>query len=155
MDPLKIAILSRGPRLYSTRKLREAAEKRGHKVKVLDTMKFALYIEAGQPDLTFGGKPLSTYDAIIPRIGTSITFFGSSVVRQFEQMGTYCLNTADAILASRDKLASMQELSSHNVGIAETAFVRNPTDVLKAIQAMGGAPLFCSQESGRPWYQPT
>ncbi len=141
MDPLKIAILSRGPRLYSTRKLREAAEKRGHKVKVLDTMKFALYIEAGQPDLTFGGKPLSTYDAIIPRIGTSITFFGSSVVRQFEQMGTYCLNTADAILASRDKLASMQELSSHNVGIAETAFVRNPTDVLKAIQAMGGAPV--------------
>ncbi|EDY83297.1 alpha-L-glutamate ligase, RimK family, putative [Verrucomicrobiia bacterium DG1235] len=141
MDPLKIAILSRGPRLYSTTRLREAAEKRGHKVKVLDTMKFALYIEAGQPDLTYGGKALSSYDAVIPRIGTSITFFGSSVVRQFEQMGTYCLNTADAILASRDKLASMQELSSHNIGIAETAFVRNPADVLKAIQAMGGAPV--------------
>ncbi|MDQ8184377.1 30S ribosomal protein S6--L-glutamate ligase [Pelagicoccus sp. SDUM812002] len=141
MEPLKLAILSRGPRLYSTRRLREAAEKRGHKVKVLDTMKFALYIEAGRPDLTYGGKALSSYDAIIPRIGTSVTFFGSSVVRQFEQMGTYCLNTADAILASRDKLASMQELSSHNIGIAETAFVRNPNDVLKAIQAMGGAPV--------------
>lgn len=141
MDPLKLAILSRGPRLYSTSRLREAAEKRGHKVKVLDTMKFALYIEAGRPDLTYGGKALSHYDAIIPRIGTSVTFFGSAVVRQFEQMGTYCLNTADAILASRDKLASMQELSSHNIGIAETAFVRHPTDVLKAIQAMGGAPV--------------
>lgn len=141
MDPLKLAILSRGPRLYSTRRLREAAEKRGHKVKVLDTMKFALYVEAGQPDLTFSGKPLSFYDAVIPRIGTSVTFYGSAVVRQFEQMGTYCLNTADAILASRDKLASMQELSSHNVGIAETAFVRHPNDILKAIQAMGGAPV--------------
>ncbi|MBC2605329.1 30S ribosomal protein S6--L-glutamate ligase [Pelagicoccus albus] len=138
---MKIAILSRGPRLYSTSRLREAAEKRGHKVKVLDTLKFAMYIESGQPDLTYGGKALSHYDAVIPRIGTSITFFGSAVVRQFEQMGTYCLNTADAILASRDKLASMQELSSHNVGIAETAFVRNPNDILKAIQAMGGAPV--------------
>ena len=107
MIPLKIAILSRGARLYSTRRLKEAALARGHKVRVLDTMQFGIYLESGQPDLTFRGKPINRYDAIIPRIGNSITFFGTAVVRQFEQMGTYCLNTADAIMASRDKLASM------------------------------------------------
>lgn len=148
MDPLKIAILSRGPRLYSTRRLREAAELRGHKAKVLDTMKFGMYIESGRPDVTYKGKPLSHFDVVIPRIGTSVTFFGTAVVRQFEQMGTYCLNTADAIMASRDKLASMQELSSHAIGIAETAFVRNPTDVLHAIQSMGGAPVVLKLLSG-------
>jgi len=111
-------------------------------------MKFGIYLEPQQPDLTFSGKPLSHYDAVIPRIGTSVTFFGSAVVRQFEQMGTYCLNTADAILASRDKLASMQELSSHDIGIAETAFVRNPKDVLRAIETMGGAPVVLKLISG-------
>jgi len=85
---------------------------------------------------------------LFPGIGTSITFFGAAVVRQFEQMGTYCLNTADAIVASRDKLASMQELSSHNIGIAETAYVRNQSDVLHAIQEMGGAPVVIKLLSG-------
>ncbi|MCH6258943.1 30S ribosomal protein S6--L-glutamate ligase [Puniceicoccaceae bacterium K14] len=148
MGSLKIAILSRGPRLYSTRRLKEAAIARGHKVKVLDTLQFGIYLESGQPDLTFRGKPLSHYDAIIPRIGNSITFFGTAVVRQFEQMGAYCLNNADSIMASRDKLASMQELSTHNIGIAETAFVRNPSDILQAIQAMGGAPVVIKLLSG-------
>lgn len=148
MNSLKIAILSRGPRLYSTSRIKEAAIARGHKVKVLDTTKFGLYLESGQPDLTYRGKPLSHYDAVIPRIGNSITFFGSAVVRQFEQVGTYCLNNAEAILASRDKLASMQELSTHDIGIAETAFVRNPSDILKAIQAMGGAPVIIKLLSG-------
>lgn len=148
MNALKIAILSRQSRLYSTRRIKEAAIARGHKVKVLDTLQFGLYLEAGQPDLTLQGKPLSHYDAVIPRIGNSITFFGTAVVRQFEQMGAYCLNTADAIMASRDKLASMQELSSHNIGIAETAFVRNPKDILQAIQAMGGAPVVIKLLSG-------
>lgn len=148
MNALKIAILSRQSRLYSTRRIKEAAIARGHKVKVLDTLQFGLYLEAGQPDLTFRGNPLSHYDAVIPRIGNSITFFGTAVVRQFEQMGAYCLNTADAIMASRDKLASMQELSSHNIGIAETAFVRNPKDILQAIQAMGGAPVVIKLISG-------
>ena len=87
MSPLKIAILSRGPRLYSTSRLKEAALKRGHSVKVLDTTQFGLYLESGQPDLTYRGKPISHYDAVIPRIGNSITFFGSAVVRQFEQVG--------------------------------------------------------------------
>ena len=148
MIPLKIAILSRGARLYSTRRLKEAALARGHKVRVLDTMQFGIYLESGQPDLTFRGKPINRYDAIIPRIGNSITFFGTAVVRQFEQMGTYCLNTADAIMASRDKLASMQELSTHNVGIAETAFVRNSSDILHAIKTMGGAPVVIKLVSG-------
>ena len=148
MNPLKIAILSRGPRLYSTRRLKEAALERGHKVKVLDTLKFGLYLSQGEPDLTFRGKPISHYDAVIPRIGNSITFYGTAVVRQFEQMGTFCLNTADSIMASRDKLASMQALSRHDVGIAETAFVRNQTDILQAINEMGGAPVIIKLLSG-------
>lgn len=84
----------------------------------------------------------------MPRIGNSVTFFGSAVVRQFEQMGVFCLNTADSILASRDKLSSMQALSRHDIGIAETAFVRNQNDVLHAIQEMGGAPVVIKLISG-------
>lgn len=145
---MKIGILSRGPKLYSTRRLREAAIKGGHKARVFDTLKFGLYLRKGEPDVTYGGKPISHYDAMIPRIGNSITFFGSSVVRQFEQMGTFCLNTADSIVASRDKLSSMQALSRHDVGIAETAFVRNQKDILQAIQEMGGAPVIIKLLSG-------
>ncbi len=148
MNPLKIAILSRGPRLYSTKRLKEAAIARGHKVKVLDTLKFGIYLRQGEPDLTFRGKPLSLYDAVVPRIGSSITFYGAAVVRQFEQMGAFCLNTADSIMASRDKLASMQALSRHDVGIAETAFVRDQSDILGAINEMGGAPVIIKLLSG-------
>jgi len=148
MDPLKIAILSRSNRLYSTKRLKGAALARGHKVKVLDTLKFGLYLSQGEPDLTFRGKPISHYDAVIPRIGNSITFYGTAVVRQFEQMGTFCLNTADSIMASRDKLASMQALSRHDVGIAQTAFVREQRDILSAINEMGGAPVIIKLLSG-------
>ena len=148
MNPLNIAILSIGSKLYSTRRLKEAAVHRGHKVRILNTKQFGIYLESGQPDLTFRSKPVQNFNAIIPRIGNSMTFFGTAVVRQFQQMGTYCLNTADAIMASRDKLASLQELSSHNIGIAETAFVRNPEDVLQAIQVMGGAPVIIKLLSG-------
>jgi ribosomal protein S6--L-glutamate ligase len=148
MDPLKIAILSRGPRLYSTRRLVEAAEARGHRVKVLDTLRFGLFLESGMPDLTYRSKPVAHFDAVIPRIGNSLTFFGTAVVRQFAQMGVFCLNTADGIMASRDKLASMQALSRHEVGIAETAFVRGQADTLRAIQAMGGAPVVIKLLSG-------
>ncbi|TVP75894.1 MAG: RimK family alpha-L-glutamate ligase [Puniceicoccaceae bacterium] len=145
---MKIGILSRGSKLYSTRRLREAAIKGGHKVRVFDTLKFGLYLRKGEPDVTYGGKPVVHYDAMIPRIGNSITFYGSAVVRQFEQMGTYCLNTAESILASRDKLSSMQALSRHDIGIAETAFVRNQNDILQAIQEMGGAPVIIKLLSG-------
>jgi ribosomal protein S6--L-glutamate ligase len=115
---------------------------------VFDTLKFGLYLRQGEPDVTYGGKPIRHYDAIIPRIGTSVTFYGTAVVRQFEQMGSYCLNTADSILASRDKLSSMQALSRHDIGIAETAFVRNQKDILQAIQEMGGAPVVIKLLSG-------
>lgn len=148
MESLKIAILSRGPRLYSTQRLKAAIEARGHKVKVLNPLKFGMYVEPGSPELTYNGKALSSYDAVIPRIGNSVTFYGAAVVRQFEQMGVFCLNTADAITASRDKLYSMQALSSHDVGLAPTAFVKNKKDILRAIQAMGGAPVIIKLLSG-------
>ncbi len=148
MQSLKIGILSRGPRLYSTKRLKEAIEARGHKASILNPLKFGMYVEPGAPDLTYNGRHLSSYDAIIPRIGTSVTFYGAAVVRQFEQMGVFCVNTSDAITASRDKLYSMQALSRHNVGIAPTAFVKNQKDTLRAIQAMGGAPVIIKLLSG-------
>lgn len=147
-NPLRIAILSRGARLYSTRRLKEAALKRGHTVRVLDTMRFGMFVSSGSPELTYRGKGLPRFDAVIPRIGASVTFYGTAVVRQFEQMRTFCLNTSEAIMASRDKLRSLQILSRHDVGIAPTAFVKGQTDVLDAINAMGGAPVIIKLLSG-------
>ncbi|WP_269525803.1 30S ribosomal protein S6--L-glutamate ligase [Coraliomargarita parva] len=141
LESLKIGILSRNPRCYSTRRLREAALANGHQVKVLDTLKFGIFVEPKSPHLTFRGKNLSEYDAIIPRIGTSVTFYGTAVVRQFEQMGVFCLNSSAAIGISRDKLRSMQVLSRHDIGIAQTAFVSRKEDVLPAIEQVGGAPV--------------
>lgn len=138
---MKIAILSRNGRSYSTRRIREAAAARGHEVKVLDTLKFSMFLEEEQPDLHYRGKKLSRYDAVIPRIGQSITFFGLAVVRQFEQMGVYAANESNAISASRDKLRAMQILSRHDIGIPPTAFVRDKSDVLPAIEKVGGVPV--------------
>ena len=140
-ENLKIAILSRGPRCYSTRRLREAVTAHGHRPKVLDTLKFGMFVEPKLPQLMFRGKPLGVYDAVIPRIGTSVTFYGTAVVRQFEQMGVYCLNSSTAIGISRDKLRSMQILSRHDIGIAQSAFVSSKKDVLPAIERVGGAPV--------------
>jgi ribosomal protein S6--L-glutamate ligase len=138
---MKIAILSRGPRLYSTKRLRQAAASRGHNVKVLDTLQFSMMVEANQPDLRFRGKPLSHYDAVIPRIGASITFYGTAVVRQFEQMGVFTMATSHAISVSRDKLRSIQVLSRHNIGLPPTVFVRNRDTILPAIAELGGPPV--------------
>lgn len=138
---MKIAILSRNPRLYSTRRLREAAERRGHQVRVLDTLAFALGVEGHRPDLFFRGKRLAPTDAVIPRIGASITFFGTAVVRQFEQMGVFTLNSSHAISVSRDKLRSLQVLSRHNIGMPPTQFVRQGEEVIPAIRRIGGAPV--------------
>jgi len=99
---MKLAILSCGPRSYSTRRLREAAIQRGHKVLVLNTLKFAIDLERGAPDLYFRQKQLSQYDAVLPRIGASITYFGTAVVRQFEQMVVFCANSSAGISNSRD-----------------------------------------------------
>lgn len=138
---MKIAILSRGARLYTTRRLREACVARGHKVRVLDTLAFSIEVEQANPSLHYGDQPLPPLDAIIPRIGASITFFGTAVVRQFEQMGVFCLNSSQAISVSRDKLRSVQILSRHRVGIPRTSFVRKKSAILSAIDRMGGPPI--------------
>lgn len=138
---MKLAILSRGPKSYSTRRLKEAALQRGHTVKVLDTLKFAIDLQQGVPDLYFRQKPLSAYDAVLPRIGASITYYGTAVVRQFQEMDVYCANTAHGITNSRDKLRSLQILSRHHIGIPRTTFVRDKKDVIPAIERVGGAPV--------------
>lgn len=138
---MKIGILSRAPRCYSTRRLKEAAAARGHRTVVLDTIKFAMTLEHENPDLFYRGKRISHYDAILPRIGPSITYFGSAVVRQFGQMGVFCVNSSVGIANSRDKLRSLQMLSRHDIGIPATSFVRDRSDVLPAIARVGGAPV--------------
>lgn len=138
---MRIAILSRQPRGYSTKRLKQAARARGHKVRVMDTLRFALTVEQEAPDLFYREKRMGAVDAVIPRIGASITFYGCAVVRQFEQMGVYTLNPSHGITVSRDKLRAMQTLSRHTIGIPATAFVRNRKDVLPAIERVGGAPV--------------
>jgi ribosomal protein S6--L-glutamate ligase len=138
---MKLAILSRSLKAYSTRRLKEAAMERGIDAKVLDTLKFAIDLKPGAPDLYFRQKQLSDYDAVLPRIGHSITYYGTAVVRQFQEMDVFCANTAHGIINSRDKLRSLQILSRHGIGIPETTFVRDKLDVLPAIERVGGAPV--------------
>ena len=138
---MKLAILSRAPNSYSTKRLRVAALDRGHRVKVLNTLRFAIDLASDEPDLQYRGNQLSDYDAILPRIGASITYFGTALVRQFEQMDVYTPNSANGIANSRDKLRSLQILSRHDVGIPDTTFVRDRQDVIPAIRRIGGAPV--------------
>ena len=138
---MKLGILSAAPKCYSTRRRRQAAEERGHQVKILNTLRFAIELEHGEPDLYFRAKHLSDYDAILPRIGASITYFGTAVVRQFEQMDVYTPNTSNGITNSRDKLRSLQILSRHDIGIPHTCFVPDKKDILPAIARLGGAPI--------------
>jgi len=138
---MKIALLSRAPRLYSTKRIRQAALERGHEIKVYDTLRFSIALDSEEPELYYKARRIPEVDAVIPRIGTTVTFFGTSVVRQFQQMGVYCCNSAHGINNSRDKLRSLQILSRYNIGIASTSYVRNQNDVLKAIQRVGGAPV--------------
>ena len=138
---MRLAILSRAPRAYSTRRLRAAAVERGHDVKVLNTLRFAIDLSGDVPDLQFRGRQLTDYDAILPRIGNSITYFGTAVVRQFEQMDVYTPNTANGISNSRDKLRATQILARHDIGMPATTFVRNRVDVVPAIERVGGAPV--------------
>lgn len=138
---MKLGILSCSPNSYSTRRLKEAALQRGHVAKILNTLKFSIDLDIGDPDLYFRQKQLSTYDAVLPRIGTSITYFGTAVVRQFEQMNVFCGNSSGGISNSRDKLRSLQILSRHHIGIPKTTFIRDKKDVLPAIDRVGGAPV--------------
>ncbi len=138
---MKLAILSRAPRSYSTQRLVTSATERGHEARVLDTLSFGIDLSGHLPDLQYRGRPLDDFDAVLPRIGASITFFGLAVVRQFEQMDVYTPSPSNGIANSRDKLRAIQILSRHDVAIPATTFVRDREDVLPAIERVGGAPV--------------
>ena len=140
---MKIAILSRNPKLYSTRRLIEAAKARGHDTRVIDHVRCFMDMGTENPSIHYKDEEFlpGTFDAVIPRIGASVTFYGTAVSRQFEMMGTYCVNESVAITRSRDKLRSIQLLSRKGVGIPVTAFANSPDDVDGLIREVGGAPL--------------
>ena len=138
---MKIGILSRNANLYSTKRLIEAAEGRGHEVKVIDALRCYMNINSEKPEIHFKGEELSGFDAIIPRIGASVTFYGTAVLRQFEMMGVYPVNESVAITRSRDKLRSMQLLSRKGIGMPITGFASKPDDVKDLLEMVGGAPV--------------
>uniref|UniRef100_UPI00389AC761 30S ribosomal protein S6--L-glutamate ligase n=1 Tax=Varunaivibrio sulfuroxidans TaxID=1773489 RepID=UPI00389AC761 len=138
---LKIGILSREPNSYSTRRLAEAAEERHHLVEVINTTQCYMNITSMRPEVHIDGRKLDGFDAIIPRIGSSVTFYGMAVVRQFEMMGVYSLNSSAAIGASRDKLYAHQLLARNGIGMPITGFARSPNATSELIKFVGGAPL--------------
>jgi ribosomal protein S6--L-glutamate ligase len=138
---MKILVLSRNTKLYSTRRLVEAAKNRGHEVRVVDTLHCYMNISSLEPVVHYKGERLVGFDAVIPRIGASITFYGAAVLRQFEMMGMYPLNESVAITRSRDKLRSLQLLSRKGVGLPVTSFAHSPDDIEDVIRIVGGAPL--------------
>jgi ribosomal protein S6--L-glutamate ligase len=138
---MKIAVLSCNPRLYSTRRLIEAGTQRGHEMHVVNTLRCYMNIAADKPSIHYKGEDLVGYDAIIPRIGASVTFYGTAVVRQFEMMGVFSINESVAISRSRDKLRSLQLLSRKGIGMPITGFAHSPDDVEDLIKMVGGAPL--------------
>ncbi|NOU51997.1 30S ribosomal protein S6--L-glutamate ligase [Pseudoalteromonas sp. JBTF-M23] len=138
---MKIAILSRNKQLYSTRRLIEAAKHRGHDILVLDALRCYMNINSEEPEIHFKGDKITEVDAVIPRIGSSVTFYGCSVLRQFEMMGVYPLNESVAITRSRDKLRSLQLLSRKGVGMPITGFASKPDDVKDLLEMVGGTPV--------------
>jgi ribosomal protein S6--L-glutamate ligase len=138
---MKIAILSRNSKLYSTRRLVEAAEERGHEAQVIDTLRCYMDIASHDPAIHYRGEELEGFDAVIPRIGASITFYGTAVVRQFEMMGVFSLNESVAISRSRDKLRSLQLLARRGIGLPVTGFAHSTRYTQDLIQLVGGAPL--------------
>lgn len=138
---MKIGILSRNSKLYSTRRLIEACEARGHETQVIDALRCYMNINSEQPSIHFKGEDLVGFDAIIPRIGASVTFYGCAVLRQFEMMGVYPVNESVAITRSRDKLRSMQLLSRKNIGMPVTGFASKPDDIKDLLDMVGGAPV--------------
>ena len=138
---MKIFVLSRNPKLYSTRRIVEAAEKRGHQVLVVDPLRCYMNITASRPMVYYRQTALDDIDAVIPRIGASVTFYATAVLRQFEMMGVYCLNESVAISRSRDKLRAMQLLSRKGMGMPVTAFAHSSKMKQDIIRLVGGAPL--------------
>jgi ribosomal protein S6--L-glutamate ligase len=139
--PLKIAILSRGPRLYSTRRLVEEGKERGHTMRVIDPLRCYMNIASHKPEIHYKGQKLEHIDAVIPRIGASVTFYGTAVLRQFEMMDVFPANESVAISRSRDKLRSLQLLARKGIGLPVTGFAHSPDDVQDLIKTVGGAPL--------------
>lgn len=138
---MNIAILSRGPKLYSTRRLVEACASRGHQVKVYDTLKCYMDIATLRPGIGYRGEPVIGVDAVIPRIGASVTAYGLAVLRQFEMMGVFPLNESVAIGRSRDKLRSLQLLARRGIGLPVTAFAHSIENTQQIVKMVGGAPL--------------
>lgn len=138
---MKIAILSRNKKLYSTRRLVEACEERGHEPMVLDVLRCYMEIASSKPEVHINGNALSFFDAVIPRIGASVTFYGTAVLRQFEMLGSFPLNESVAITRSRDKLRSLQLLARKGIGLPKTGYAHNPGDIKDMINMVGGAPL--------------
>lgn len=140
---MKIAILSRSPQIYSTRRLVEAAELRGHEVVLIDHTKCHLIMEKGKPAIRIKGEEVKGVDVIIPRIGASVTSYGSAVIRHFDLMGVESILTSTALIRSRDKLRSLQIMSKSGIGIPKSVFARHPKsdDVKSLIQEVGGTPV--------------
>ncbi|MBE8718694.1 30S ribosomal protein S6--L-glutamate ligase [Cellvibrio polysaccharolyticus] len=149
---MKIAILSRNRRLYSTRRLVEAGTRRGHEVHVIDILKCYMDITSSSPAIWYMGSKLEGFDAVIPRIGASVTHYGLAVIRQFEMMGVYCLTESVALGRSRDKLRALQLLSRKGLGLPKTSFAYNVHDTRELIKLVGGTPLvlkLCEGTQGR------
>ena len=139
--PLKIVILSRNSHLYSTSRLVEAAKARGHEVSVINHTKCYVVMEKGNPQVYYGDHTLEGVDAIIPRIGASVTFYGAAIIRQFEMQKVFTTTTSVGLIRSRDKLRSLQFLSQHEIDIPKSAFSKYPSDINNLIKQVGGAPL--------------
>ena len=138
---MKIALLSRNRKLYSSRRLIEAAEARGHEVIVIDVLRAYMNVVSHKPSVHYKGKQITGVEAVIPRIGASVTAYGTAVLRQFEMMGVVSLNESVAISRSRDKLRSMQLLSRKGIGMPLTGYAHKPDDIKDVIEMVGGAPL--------------
>lgn len=138
---MKIALLSRNAQLYSTRRLIAACEARGHEVRVIDILKCYIDISSASPAIWYMGEKLQGFDAVIPRIGASVTHYGVAVIRQFEMMGVYCLVESNALGRSRDKLRALQLLSRKGIGLPKTSFAYNVHDARELIKLVGGTPL--------------
>ncbi|KIT14810.1 30S ribosomal protein S6--L-glutamate ligase [Jannaschia aquimarina] len=138
---MKIAMLARNAELYSHKRLKEAAEERGHELDIINTLRCYMNIASRRPEIYYNGEKLPKYDAVIPRIGASVTFYGMAVLRQFEMQGVYPLNESVAIGRSRDKLRSMQLLARDGVGLPVTTFAHDPKQTEEVLEVAGEAPL--------------
>jgi ribosomal protein S6--L-glutamate ligase len=138
---MKIAMMTRNPSLYSHQRLKQAAEARGHELDFVNTLRCSMNIASRRPEIYYDGQKLPRYDAVIPRIGASVTFYGLAVLRQFEMQGVYPLNESVAIGRSRDKLRSMQLLARDGIGLPVTTFAHDPKQTEEVVKLAGGAPL--------------